>query len=90
MYGAFSISKGRKGFTLAFVGTTNPELTKVFTFCKVGYKKKEEIPKADLETIFINWAKSYVLSNNDCPSIIMIYREGLSLKQIETQIQPEL
>ncbi len=40
MYGAFSVSKGKKGFTLAFVGTLNSESTKVFSMCKVGLKKK--------------------------------------------------
>jgi hypothetical protein len=40
MYGAFSISKGKKGFTLAFVGSLNSENTKVFNWCNVGYKRK--------------------------------------------------
>jgi hypothetical protein len=40
MHGAFSISKGRKGFTLSFVGTLNNANTKIFNQCKVGYAKK--------------------------------------------------
>jgi len=63
MYGAFSLSKGRKGFTLAFVGTLNSENTKVISYCKTGYKKKEDIPKVDFDAIFLNWAKNYVLEN---------------------------
>lgn len=90
MYGAFSISKGKKGFTLAFVGTLNPENTKVFNFCKTGYRRKEDIPKADFDTIFLNWAKNYVTENKEGPSIIMIYREGLSIPQIQVQIKPEV
>ena len=31
MYGALSLSKGKKGFTLAFVGTINRECTKVYS-----------------------------------------------------------
>jgi hypothetical protein len=60
MYGAFSISKGKRGFTLAFVGTLNSENTKVYSMCKIGYKRKEDIPKADFDAIFLNWAKYYV------------------------------
>lgn len=64
MHGAFSISKGAKGFTLAFVGTLNNQNSKVFSQCKVGYKKKEDIPAADFHAIFLNWAKAYVKENN--------------------------
>ena len=41
MYGAFSLSKGKKGFTLAFVGSLNSKNTKVFSQCRIGYKRKE-------------------------------------------------
>jgi len=82
MYGAFSISKGKKGFTLAFVGTLNSENTKVYSFCKTGYKRKEDIPKADFDSIFTNWAKNYVFENKEGPGVILIYREGLSVQQI--------
>ena len=30
MYGSFSISKGKRGFTLAFVGSLNSDYTRVF------------------------------------------------------------
>lgn len=40
MYGALSISKGSKGYTLAFVGTINSDCTRVFSDCKVGVKSK--------------------------------------------------
>jgi aubergine-like protein len=90
MYGAFSISKGKRGFTLAFVGTLNPENTKIFNSCKTGYKRKEEIPKADFDAIFMNWAKNYVMENKEGPNIIVIYREGLSIPQIEVQLKPEI
>lgn len=40
MYGSLSLSKGRKGYTLAFVGTINAECTKVYSDCKVGIKDK--------------------------------------------------
>jgi hypothetical protein len=90
MYGAFSISKGKKGFTVAFVGTVNSECTKVVSYCKTGYKRKEDIPKADFDTIFLHWAKNFVMENKEGPSMIMIYREGLSIPQIEVQIKSEV
>ena len=47
MCGAFAISKGKKGFTLAFTGSLDSTFTRIFSFCKTGYKSKENIPKAD-------------------------------------------
>lgn len=44
MYGAISLSKGSKGFTIAFVGTINNECTKVYSDCQIGIKSKENIP----------------------------------------------
>lgn len=40
MYGGISISKGKKGYTVAFVGTTNNEGTKVYSACKTNILKK--------------------------------------------------
>lgn len=40
MYGALSISKGKKGNTLAFVGTINSDCTKVYSECQVNIKDK--------------------------------------------------
>lgn len=86
MYGALSISKGKKGNTLAFVGTINSECTKVYSDCKVGIKDKENIPVEILEDMFIGWAKSYFLANKKTPDLIIFYREGLSIPQIRMQL----
>lgn len=87
MYGALSMSKGQKGFTLAFVGTINNECTKVFSDVKMNIKKKEEIPVDMLEDIFISWAKAYYQTNNKrAPETIILYREGLSDVQTKDQI----
>lgn len=87
MYGALSISKGRKGYTLAFVGTINSECTKVFSDCKIGIKNKEDVPVDDLEKIFIEWAKSFYQTNNKkIPDLIILYREGLSIPQLQAQL----
>lgn len=90
MYGSIAISKGKRGFTLAFTGTTDNTFTKVWTYAKTGYKNKENIPQADFETIFVNWARNYVQANKDGPSLIVVYREGLSIQQIQRQVKPEL
>jgi aubergine-like protein len=90
MYGAIAISKGKKGFTLAFAGTIDTNFTRVFTFCKTGYKAKEVIPQADYEAMFVNWARSYVSINKQGPELIIVYREGLSIQQIERQVKGEL
>lgn len=46
MYGGISISKGKNGFTVAFVGSITDDLSKVFSFCKTGIKNKEVIDQA--------------------------------------------
>ena len=74
MYGALSISKGKKGNTLAFVGTTNSECTKVYSECKVGIKDKENIPVEILEDMFVGWAKTFYLANKKTPELIIFYR----------------
>lgn len=74
MYGAIAISKGKKGFTLAFVGSLDQNFTKVFTFCKTGFKSKENIPQAEYENIFVNWARNYVATNKVGPELILVYR----------------
>lgn len=88
MYGAISLSKGAKGgYTLAFVGTINNDFTKVFSDCKLNIQARESIPVENLESIFIDWAKSYYQNNNKTvPDSIIIYREGLSDAQAKTQL----
>ena len=50
-------------------------------------KKKEEIPVATLEDLFISWAKSYYQTNNKkVPDTIILYREGLSDVQTKDQL----
>jgi len=75
MYGAISLSKGKGGFTLGFVGTTNDSSSEVFSETKVGIKRKEELPIGLLERIFISWAKSYFIKmGKKAPESIIIYR----------------
>ena len=39
-----------------------------------------------LEEMFIGWAKSYYLANKKTPDSILLYREGLSIPQIKSQL----
>ena len=39
-----------------------------------------------LDEIFIGWAKSYYLANKKSPDLILLYREGLSIPQIRSQL----
>ena len=48
MYGALSLSKGKKGFTLGFVGTISNDCTKIYSDVKIGIQNKEEIPPSML------------------------------------------
>ena len=41
MYGALSLSKGEKGYVLAFVGTIDGKCTSIYSDSKIGIKKKE-------------------------------------------------
>ena len=87
MYGALSMSRGKNGFTLAFVGTIANDCTKVFSDVKLGIERKEEIPSVMLEDIFVNWAKNFFQTNSrKVPETIILYREGLSDAQIEDQL----
>ena len=86
MYGALSLSKGKKGYTLAFVGTCSADCTKVYSECKIGLKRKEEIPPETLNNIFYNWARTYFKTTKTVPGIIMMYREGLSEAQTKQQL----
>lgn len=40
MYGGISISKGKKGYTLGFVGTIDKNLTKVYSYAKTRFPNK--------------------------------------------------
>ena len=90
MYGSVAISKGKKGYTLAFTGTIDKSFTKVFNYCKTGFKNKEDIPQKEFEEIYVNWAKNFVSLNKEGPQLIIVYREGLSIQQTEKQVKGEL
>ena len=74
MYGAYSVSKGAKGFTLAFVGTIDQACSKVYSEAVVGIKRKEDIPETTFDSIFKNWAKNYYKTTKGVPDLIIIYR----------------
>lgn len=49
MYGAVCLSKGKNGYTLAFVGTISNDCTQIYSDVRVNIARKEEIPVNTLE-----------------------------------------
>lgn len=90
MYGGISISKGKGGYSMAFVGTINNEGTKVYSACKAKIARKEQIPKTVFESMFKNWAKNYCGTVKTPPSLILIYRDGLSTTQVSAEMNQQI
>jgi hypothetical protein len=90
MYCSISLSKGSKGFTLGFVGTTSSNSSSIYAETKTGIKRKEDLPPGLLESIFTRWAKNYYQVNKEAPQTIIVYREGLSDQQINKQLPSEI
>ena len=85
MYGALSFSRSKKGWTLGFNGTYSLDLTKVYSDCRVDIPNKENMGMEAFEDILINWIKRFFAENSHMPSVIMLYREGLSNEQVKSQ-----
>lgn len=58
VHGGLAISKGKKGYTLSFVGSINKNGTKFKTFNKTGYKIKDAFPEEDISKMFTEWFRS--------------------------------
>ena len=90
MYGAISFSRGKKGWTLAFNGTYSRDLTHCCSEAMVNLPKKENIDPKVYEEILVNWLKKYNKENNQWPSAIILYREGLSDEQTKKEGKVEI
>ncbi len=79
MIGAMAVSKNGSHYSLGFVGTINPKLSKVYNETKIQ-KKRNEFTTAALSPIFTNWLKTYFQANGrkGLADIIIFYREGLT------------
>lgn len=66
-YAAISSSKGKGGFTISFVGTTNYECTSVYSHYIMHMKRKDKIEGVQLKAWFEGWIKSYFLKNKVLP-----------------------
>lgn len=61
--GAFSTSKGSKGFTISFVGMLNSQSTKVYSNYHLNLKRKEEVPANFFLESFYDWIKKFFKEN---------------------------
>lgn len=79
MYGGLTISKGKYGSFLSFVGNINNECTNFYGICKKIADKNASISDKVLFQMFVDWAKQYFKKNDRrIPDIIMLYREGFN------------
>ena len=69
-----AISKGKNGYTLAFVGTIDNNFTKIFSYSKSGCNTKNGLAEADYYKVFLKWAKSYWALYQKGLELIMVFR----------------
>ena len=89
-YCSISSSKGKGGFTISFVGTTNNACTDVYCNYIVRVNKKDKIEGVHLKKWFLNWVKSYYMKNKQLPSTLLIYRESVGDSMIKHVLEHEL
>lgn len=89
-YSAISSSKGRKGFTLSFIGTINNSCTEVYSNYVLGIHKKEKIDGILLKIWFVNWIKKYYMKNGKLPETLLLYRESVGDSLIKYAIPHEI
>jgi hypothetical protein len=81
-------SKGKKGTTLAFVGTIRDDLSNCFSDCK-QLRKKDDLSSALYSGFFTQWLQTWFKTNqNRLPNVLVLYREGLN--EVQARIQFEL
>ncbi len=80
-------SKGKKGTTIGFVGTTNKDLNEYFCDCKVTRDKSDYSSKL-FHDLFVQWFQNWFLKNQQqLPSVIVVFREGLNDVQAKVVFQ---
>lgn len=89
--GGIASSKGKNGTNIAFVGTTNKDLTAYFSDCK-QVKHKTDLSSALFEGLFIQWVQNWFINNGKktLPQVLVIYREGLNEVQAKLQFEQEV
>jgi aubergine-like protein len=94
-----STSSANGKFTMSFVGTTNKDQSEIYTHCRYGMRRKDYLPDLEFELIFNYWLKTYYdksvkivdgAEKHFMPSVLVIYREGLSEDQLKKQIFREV
>ena len=88
--GALSVRKERgNSLNYKFVGARNQTLNSYFNInAKVKNPKEEKVGK--LTTIFSKWIDEYQANNKKRPNLLVLYRDGLNLEQVLTQVNDEI
>ena len=73
-YSAISSSKGKGGFTISFVGTTNNSCSEVYSNYIIKIPKRQKIDGFILKKWFVNWIKTYYMKNKQLPDTLILYR----------------
>lgn len=69
-------------FVVSLVGTYTGDLSKVYSNVTMA-KDQEDLCKVKLfEDLMIDWIKYFFVNQKAMPDIIMLYREGLTEKQV--------
>lgn len=90
-YAALSSSKGKGGFTVSFVGTTNNELTEVFSSYIIKVQKRDRIDGTHLLNWFCNWLKAYYMNNKKTlPDTLIFYRESVGSSLLKHVLEHEM
>lgn len=89
-YSAISSSKGKGGFTISFVGTTNNSCSEVYSNYIIKIPKREKIDGFILKKWFVNWIKTYYMKNKQLPDTLILYRESTGHSLIKSVLQHEM
>ena len=88
--GGLSVGKERGNIlNFKFVGARNSTLNSYFnTNIKVKNPKEDKVGK--LASLFIKWIEEYEKRNGKKPNLLIIYRDGMNLEQVLTQVHDEV
>lgn len=88
--GALSVRRERGNImNFKFVGARNQTLNNYFNInAKVKNPKEEKVGR--LTNMFSKWIDEYQATNKKKPNLIVLYRDGLNLEQVLTQVNDEI
>lgn len=82
--------ENRASHSLGFVGTYTEDLSKIYSNAMMVEDEKD-LEKVDtFEKLMIDWIKNFFIAQKSMPDVIMLYREGLTEKQVQNQGKAEV